>query len=198
MKLRLDNIYFSYREQKVLEEFCFDYSGPGTVIVSGANGSGKTTLLKLMAGVLKPQQGVIETYVIPEIGYVPENPVLWENLTVREQIRMMVKLYSVDISKECIKLIDDLELNLYEDIYARKLSNGYRRKLNFILSILHNPKLLILDEIFNALDERSIETVMDYLQGYAKDHLVVLATNRRDIGEHIYDEIITLGDVYDS
>lgn len=192
MSIRLANIFFSYPEKRVLEGFNFKFPGPGTVMITGANGSGKTTLLKLIAGILKPQEGIIETYKISEIGYVPENPVLWENFTVKEQLEMMAELYSVGISDELKILIYDLGLNDFSDVFAQKLSNGYRRKLNFLLSILHNPKLLILDEIFNALDESSIEVIIKFLQQYAMNRTVIIATNRVDILGNSYDEVILL------
>lgn len=194
MSIYLNNIFFSYKEKRILEDFNFNFTGYGTVVVTGINGSGKTTLLKLMAGILKPQQGVIKTYTVPNIGYVPDSPVLWENFSVKEQIDMMAKLYSVDIPHEIIQLINDLGLDFYEDIHAQNLSNGNRIKLNFILSILHYPDLLILDEVFNAADEVSIDIITHFLKQYAKSHVVVLASNRKELEYTSYDELIVLKD----
>lgn len=192
MSIKMEDIHFSYNDKKIFEAFNFYYKESGIVIVSGLNGTGKTTLLKLMAGLIQPDKGFIETYKTSQIGYVPDKPVLWENFSVNEQLKMMADLYSVEISPKIWELLSKLEMNKLLDVEIKKLSNGYKRKLNFLLSILHDPELLLLDEVFNGLDENSIEVLIRFLQSFSKTHQIVMTTNRGDILSHQFDRRISL------
>lgn len=173
--------------------------GKGEILtISGSNGSGKTTLSNLITGLLEPDSGVIKYGFSGDpfrsIGYAPESVMLWPRLTPSEHIFIISAMYKIVDTQTAPALIDLLALKKYRNIPVSKLSSGNRKKLNFILAVLHNPLLLILDEPFNSLDMETTKKLINWLKAYVKsgDRSVIITTNRPDIIEAFNKKIITL------
>ena len=130
---------------------------PGEVLaLLGPNGAGKTTCLRMVAGLLSPDGGGIDLSGVscPErmkLGYMSEELSFWPDLSCRAQIEFAAGLYGLD-SLAGLRLCDCLELSGFLDCQAARLSLGNRRKLSLVLSAVHEPPVLILDEPFNGLD----------------------------------------------
>jgi len=183
--LKVSKISKSYSNLRVLDSIDLVLNSKETLTLAGKNGAGKTTLLNILAGLLKPDSGKVN-YGFNEnnkIGFSTENPLLWTNLTVEEHINTILALYKTEIKKTDTSLYKELGLHKYKNIYAQNLSNGNKKKLNFLLSVVHRPHLLLLDEPFSFLDEDSVEVIKSYILEFSKlgDNGVVLATNRGDI-----------------
>jgi ABC-2 type transport system ATP-binding protein len=128
--------------------------GRGEVVgVTGENGSGKSTLLKVTAGLLPRDRG--EVLLRGTFGYCPQDPLVFDDLTMEENIEYFSAAYGLDreegVSRgtELMKL---LRCEQFKGKLARHLSGGTRQKLNLIISLLHDPDILLLDEPYQGFD----------------------------------------------
>ncbi len=131
----------------------------------GANGAGKTTALKMLTGLLTPSSGkaMVAGYDVwrqPEqvkrrIGYMSQKFSLYEDLTVRENIRLFGGIYGLklaDIKSKTIRLLEKLELEPEADKLVKALPLGWRQKLAFSVALLHEPRIVFLDEPTSGVD----------------------------------------------
>ncbi|MFQ6124909.1 MAG: ABC transporter ATP-binding protein [Candidatus Heimdallarchaeota archaeon] len=119
----------------------------------GENGSGKSTLLKIMAGILKPDSGVVERN--GKIGYCPQEIVLFEKLTVEETFLFFGEAYSLtrDTTRKAMeKYLKVLNFEKYRNFLVERLSEGTKQKLNLSIALMHDPDLLLLDEPYTGFD----------------------------------------------
>ena len=149
--LQAEHIQFSYTPKKpVIRDISFNVS-PGEIVgISGENGSGKSTLLKLLVGLLKPKKGTR--------GYSPQDVLLFENLTVKENFLVFGKglgLSEADILKQADEIMERLNFAQYGDTLVKNLSGGTAQKTNFGISMLGDPDVLILDEPYQGMDYSS-------------------------------------------
>lgn len=172
----------------------------------GPNGAGKTTTIRMLIGLLNPSSGEIciqgkivgksvETKKI--IGYIPDVPNLYEHLTGIEHIIFVASLYGFrknEILDNILKLADVFELGnkIYEpiDMYSK----GTKQKISIMSALIHDPKILILDEPFTGLDPVVIKKFKDYLRKYAKrdNNIVIFSTHDLDVASDICTDIIVM------
>lgn len=155
--LKVENLKFGYSKKKpILVNVNFTVK-PGEIVgITGENGSGKTTLLKLIVGLLKPQKGSI--YRNGKLGYSPQELLLFENLTVMENFIIFgrgLDLSKEEIEEQAIEIMTRLKFLEYKDTLVKNLSGGTAQKLNFGISLLGDPDLLILDEPYQGMDYAS-------------------------------------------
>lgn len=153
MVLEVRNIAKSFGRKKVLEDVSFDMP-PSTVNgITGENGSGKTTLLKIIVGEWKADGGTIS--VRGRIGYCPQKTLLFPQLTVEEHLQYFSSAYGLDRSEFGERSRDLLQFFRFEKYLPDRvevLSGGTQQKLNLVISLLHRPDILILDEPYNGFD----------------------------------------------
>lgn len=140
----------------------------------GPNGAGKTTSIKMMVGLLKPTSGrvIIDGTDVDSvekgiIGICPQELVLWENLTCRENLDLMGDMYEIpkDIRNLRVqKLLDDLFLADKANTLVSKLSGGMKRRLNLALAVIHEPEVVVLDEPSEGLDPQSRRVLWSYIR----------------------------------
>jgi ABC-type multidrug transport system ATPase subunit len=156
LKLEVRNIHKRFGRLQVLRGIDFKVSRGEIVGITGENGSGKSTLLKIMVGLLPYDQG--EVILHGSFGYCPQDPLLFDDLTMEENIEYFSAAYGLD-QKEGISRGNDLMKMLrceqFKMKLARYLSGGTRQKLNLIISLLHDPDILILDEPYQGFDYES-------------------------------------------
>ena len=119
----------------------------------GENGSGKSTLMKIIVGLLQRDEGEIERR--GRLGYCPQQPLLWEKLTVSEHFELFGRAYELDesVTQQAARaLLDELDFARYARYRVHELSGGTRQKLNLALALLHSPDLLLLDEPYSGFD----------------------------------------------
>ncbi len=163
MRTVLDRVAFSYGKKQVLREISLTADPGEIVVIAGPNGCGKSTLLSLVAGNLKPDAGVIAR---PErCGYVPQGAVLFEDLSVRDNLRFFASLAGVPVP-------DPLPAGLgpYGDVRVSRLSGGTRKRVSLTAACLGDPELLLLDEPAAFLD-------LNY-----RDEIVSLVIERKRAG----------------
>jgi ABC-2 type transport system ATP-binding protein len=128
--------------------------GPGELVgLVGENGSGKSTLMQVMVGLLARDAGTLS--IPARLGYCPQQPLLWDKLTVAEHFELFARAYELDdvtagTSRD--RLLDELGFAKYLDYRVEALSGGTRQKLNLALALLHEPQLLLLDEPYSGFD----------------------------------------------
>jgi ABC-2 type transport system ATP-binding protein len=141
------------RRRQVLNGLDLDLSPGELVGVSGENGSGKTTLLRILAGVLPPDDGVVRR---PRaLGYAPQQPLLYDRLTVREHFAYVAaarQIAASDWEVRAAGLLERYRLDPWTDDPVSALSEGTRQKLNLCLALISEPALLLLDEPYGGFE----------------------------------------------
>lgn len=169
----------------------------------GPNGAGKTTAIKLMTGLLTPDQGSIQLNGFDiqkdpiqakrQFGYAPESPNLYEKLTPREFIEFIFTIYKVPHktgNSRMEQLFDIFELTERADDLIEELSNGMKKKVSLIAALIHQPKILFLDEPTVALDPKAVRNLKEILRGLIqKGVCVFMTTHILEVAETMCDRI---------
>ena len=169
----------------------------------GPNGAGKTTTIKLMCGLLYPSKGSIRLggFNLADqgdqarqlISYVPDQPFLYEKLTGREVLRFIADMYGMKPEHTARRIEDMIELFSLEgfiDDLTERYSHGMRQRTVFASALLHEPKVLIVDEPTVGLDPRSVRLLKDLLRREAEAGMTIfLSTHSLDVAQELADRI---------
>lgn len=164
----------------------------------GSNGAGKTTTIKMLCGLLKPSSGQVsvlgynvykeEEKIKRNIGYMSQKFLLYEDLTVLENIRFYGGIYglgSKEIKIQTEKLLDRLEIHNWKNSLIRSLPLGWKQKLAFLVSVIHQPGLVFLDEPTSGVDPLTRRQFWDMIYEYsAEGTTVVVTTHYMDEAEY--------------
>jgi ABC-2 type transport system ATP-binding protein len=162
---------------------------PGEILgLVGPNGAGKTTTLRALAGILRPTRGrllvagydIVRQPVAAKAGlaYVPDDPPLFDRLTVWEHFRFTASLYrQLDWTARAEALLERLELNPKRAALASELSRGMRQKVAIGCGLLHGPRAVFLDEPLTGLDPRGIRTMKDLIREQAATGAAVMVSS---------------------
>ena len=177
--LNLSNLKLKYGTKTILNDFNLKLNQRQILGMLGSNGVGKTTIFNLITGIIKPDSGSIiinsklaNDYPIYErtikfkIGYVPQSGGYFQELTVYENLKAIgeIKIINKSFRDEKINsLISKFEFDSIRDIKAKFLSGGQKKKLVIALSLISEPKILLLDEPFAALDVMTIKTLQSII-----------------------------------
>ena len=189
-KLAVNNVSFEVQAGEV-----FGFLGP--------NGAGKTTTIKMIVGLLQPTSGTIKVagYDVQTqplqakaaSGYVPDTPNLYAKLTGRELLRFVGDLYSLDrqrVAQRTEELLRVLDLNEAADNTIDSYSHGMQQKASLAAALMHDPKVLVLDEPTVGLDPKSARLIKDILRQMAeRGSAVFLSTHILEIAERMCDRI---------
>ncbi len=168
--IQVINFHKSYRETIAVAGLTFDVQ-PGQILgLLGPNGAGKTTTLRAIAGIIPPTQGTLSVAGFDvvtqsvnakrELAYVPDDPRLFDALTVNEHMEFIASAYDVaDWQVEADKLLTQFELQEHRGKLAQELSRGMRQKVAICCAYLHNPKAILVDEPLTGLDPHGIRTM---------------------------------------
>jgi ABC-type multidrug transport system ATPase subunit len=141
------------RRNEVLRGASLDVRRGDLVGLVGENGSGKSVLMQIIVGLLARDGGTLDR---PErLGYCPQQPLLWDKLTVAEHFELFATAYAMTEEEgraAARALMDELQFTRYEDYRVEVLSGGTRQKLNLALALMHDPQLLLLDEPYAGFD----------------------------------------------
>jgi ABC-2 type transport system ATP-binding protein len=171
----------------------------------GPNGAGKTTTIKMLVGLLRPTSGEARVdghdlqheaaQAKQQIGYVPDNPYLYDKLTGREFLSFIADLYSMPPGpareEKADGLLRLLDLEAQADRLIGGYSRGMRQKMALAAALLHDPKALFLDEPTVGLDPGSTRRLKDILRSLARDRnvAVFLSTHTLDVAAEICDRV---------
>jgi ABC-2 type transport system ATP-binding protein len=177
---------------------------PGEVFgLLGPNGAGKTTTIKVLMRLVVPSSGVVKVCgfdplrnsveVKARIGYVAENPILYESLSPRDFFEFVVSMRKIDqvaANRVVSSLAEVFDLNQYFDSPIATLSMGLKQKVALIASFIHQPPVLLLDEPLNGLDAKSNRVVKDLISMHVqRGGAVLFSTHIMEIAEHLCTRI---------
>jgi ABC-2 type transport system ATP-binding protein len=200
--LELQNLKKYYATQKAVDDISFSVE-PGSIFgLLGPNGAGKTTLLRMITGILYPDEGQIlfegkpfdPMKDVERIGYMPEERGLYKKMKIGEQALYLAQLKGLS-KDEAMKLIREwfgrLEMQSWWNKKVEDLSKGMSQKLQFVTTVLHQPKLIILDEPFSGLDPVNSNVIKEEIFQLAKKGAtVIFSTHRMEQVEEICDHIV--------
>jgi len=172
----------------------------------GHNGAGKTTTIKMIVGLLKPSAGSISLDNLDvianareasrRIGYVPDQPFLYDKLSGREFLQFVADMYglSADAAKSAIdRECERFQLADFLDDLTETYSHGMRQRTVFAAAMIHQPQLLVVDEPMVGLDPNSIKLVKDLLRRYvAAGNAVLMSTHTLSIAEEIAQRVVVM------
>ena len=184
--LKIENLIKFFGNECVIDGFSMKCPDKGVVAVMGTSGIGKTTLLNIIAGLEKPTSGKI-TSTFKKISYKFQEPRLLKWLTAGENIEMVMS--RPEKSSKYIKMV---KLSKDSDKYPDELSGGMQQRIALARALAYQGDLLLLDEPFSAVDEKTKKILIDVISDYSKHHAVILVTHDIAEAENLNAEIITL------
>jgi ABC-type multidrug transport system ATPase subunit len=197
--VEVDHVTKSFGDKIAVKDVSFAVPSGQICGLLGPNGAGKTTLFRLLMGILKATEGalrvdgldVFEKRVEAKrlIGFLPDEPVFYSYLSGREILELSAAMHGLDVPATMARLAPlYLKMRLADDInnYAEDYSRGMKKKLGLLLALLHQPKLLILDEPTNGLDVESTHLFYDLISDQARQGTTVLFST------HLMDHVTKL------
>jgi ABC-2 type transport system ATP-binding protein len=200
--LELHNLKKYYATQKAVDDISFSIEQGQIFGLLGPNGAGKTTLLRMITGIFYPDSGSIQLdgkefdplNDIIKIGYMPEERGLYKKMKIGEQALYLAQLKGLSRSDAMAKIkfwFKRLEMESWWNKKVEDLSKGMSQKLQFVTTVLHEPKLIILDEPFSGLDPVNANLIKDEIYGLSqRGSTVIFSTHRMEQVEEICDHIV--------
>lgn len=200
--LEVNNIKKYFATQKAVDDISLNIEQGQIFGLLGPNGAGKTTLIRMITGIFYPDSGSIifdgqafnPERDIAKIGYMPEERGLYKKMKIGEQTLYLAQLKGISkkVATEKIKeWFARFEMDSWWNKKVEDLSKGMQQKLQFVTTVLHNPKLIILDEPFSGLDPVNSNLIKDEIFNLAKaGATIIFSTHRMEQVEEICDHII--------
>lgn len=199
MSLQIANLSKRYGTQQVLSDLSFSVDRGQIVGFLGPNGAGKSTTMKIAMGFCKPDAGCVmvdgmdaqkdRMAVQRVVGYLPEHNPLYLDMYVRESLLFTANLYQ--LGKQAISKVDEMieRTGLSAECHKKigQLSKGYRQRVGLAQALIHDPKVLILDEPTTGLDPNQLVDIRNLIQEFGKDRTVLFST-------HIMQEVTAICD----
>jgi len=190
MAVKITHINKSFGKQQVLHDVSLEIPEGQVLGLLGPNGAGKSTLMKILIGLWKSDQGEVE---VPEqIGYLPENNPLYEEMYVAEYLRFMAQMTADVVRQEVDALIEKVGLTPEKHKHIRELSKGYRQRVGLAQALLGDPQLLILDEPTTGLDPNQLVEIRALIRALGKDRTVILSTHIMQEVREMCDRVVIL------
>ena len=203
--IKIDQVTRTYDGFKAVDRVSVDIADGEIVGLLGHNGAGKTTLLKMLTGFLEPSAGTIQvngidnqehrTEVQGLIGYLPENCPIYPEMTVAAYLDYAASLHAVPQARRPERIRDALlqtELTDRALDQISTLSRGLRQRVGVAQAILHEPRILILDEPTNGLDPTQIQHMRGLIQRFAKNATIIISTHILQEVQAICDRVIII------
>ena len=202
--LEVDHLKKYFTTQKAVDDISFSVEQGSIFGLLGPNGAGKTTLIRMITGIFYPDEGMITLNgkrFEPEtdasgIGYMPEERGLYKKMKIGEQAVYLARLKGLSYNDAMTRVKEwfiRFEMQSWWNKKIEDLSKGMAQKLQFVTTVLHNPKLIILDEPFSGLDPVNANLIKDEIFRLAKEGAsVIFSTHRMEQVEEICDHIILI------
>ena len=202
--LEIQHLKKYYATQKAVDDIDFSIEKGSIFGLLGPNGAGKTTLLRMITGIFYPDEGNIifdgkkfnPVKDIQQIGYMPEERGLYKKMKIGEQAIYLARLKGLSKSQALEKIKEwfvKFEMQGWWNKKVQDLSKGMSQKLQFVTTVLHEPKLIILDEPFSGLDPVNSNLIKDEIYNLAKKGAtIIFSTHRMEQVEEICNHIILM------
>ncbi|MRG48835.1 ATP-binding cassette domain-containing protein [Chitinophaga sp. SYP-B3965] len=200
--LEIEHLKKYYATHKAVDDISFSIPKGSIFGLLGPNGAGKTTLLRMITGIFYPDSGNITFDGKPfnpgtdirYIGYMPEERGLYKKMKVGEQVLYLAQLKGLSKKEAQEKVgywFEKLQITSWHNKKVEELSKGMQQKVQFISTIMHHPKLLILDEPFSGLDPINSQLIQDEIFEMARNGTtIIFSTHRMEQVEEICDHIV--------
>ncbi len=205
--IEIQNLEKKYGDELALNNINLEISDSEIFGLLGPNGSGKSTLMKIISGIIEPTSGFISVDGIDPvenpndvkefIGYVPESANLYDSMTPQEYFEYVgsIRKVSNNSFKRIEKFIEAFEIEDKINNDIGSLSFGMKQKVSIIAALIHNPKILILDESMNGLDPKSVKVLKKFLNSYSNsDKTIIYSTHVLEVAEKICDRVAIMKD----
>lgn len=200
--LELQHLKKYYATQKAVDDISFKLDEGSIFGLLGPNGAGKTTLLRMITGIFYPDEGNIlfegtafdPINDVQKIGYMPEERGLYKKMKIGDQALYLAQLKGLSRSDAMDKIrywFKRLGMETWWNKKVEDLSKGMSQKLQFVTTVMHEPKLIILDEPFSGLDPLNANLIKDEIYGLAqRGATIIFSTHRMEQVEEICDHIV--------
>ena len=201
--VKVDHLSHRYTVQWAVKDISFEIPQRGIYGLLGSNGAGKSTMMNIICGVIKPTEGTVFIDGInagedpiaakERIGFLPQKPPLYDDLTVEEYLTHTAEIRRVP--DERVPAAVDEVLEICSIAHFRKrliknLSGGYQQRVGIAQAIIHKPEIVIFDEPTNGLDPTQIVEIRQLIKNIAKDRTVILSTHILSEVQAICDHIL--------
>ena len=201
--IKVNGLTKYYGSKPAAKDISFEVKKGEVFGLLGTNGAGKSTTIKMLCGLLKPTRGSIRIGDVDlqrmplkaksMMGYLPENPLIYDKLTGAETLELIGKLrkLSIDMIEQRVKYYADT-LGLGEQTYHEvgTYSKGMRQKLAIAMTLIHDPEMVLLDEPASGLDPRYTKLLKDWIKNLsANGRTVLLSTHIIEMAETLCDKI---------
>ncbi len=205
--IKTTNLTKRYGKFEALSDFSLDVARGEIMALVGPNGAGKTTALKLLVGLLTPSAGDIwiggyhvyrQSLEVKRIcAFIPDQPFLYEQLTVVETMAFIGGMYRIDaalLQERANELLELFGLAPYANRRVGQLSYGTKSRLALALALLHEPQVLIMDEPFFGLDPQTLRLMKDLLLQRSREGMsILLSTHQLNVVEDLAHRITIIG-----
>ena len=203
MSIQVNSICKTYGNQKALDMVSFEIGSNEIVGFLGPNGAGKSTMMKILTCFIPPTSGQAKVFgfdiinesieVRKQIGYLPEHNPLYLDMYVKEFLEFVGGLHQLSKIKNRVKeMIEVTGLQAEQTKKIGALSKGYRQRVGLAQAMIHNPKVLILDEPTTGLDPNQLEDIRFLIKNLGKEKTVMLSTHIMQEVEAICDKVIII------
>ncbi|TCI23626.1 ABC transporter ATP-binding protein [Exiguobacterium sp. SL-9] len=203
--LQVEHLNGGYIGKQVLHDISFEVKKGELVGLIGLNGAGKSTTIKHILGLLDPISGSVEvdseTLTSSEnnyrkkISYIPETPILYDTLTLREHLTLIGKAYDIeasDLTSRTERLARDMRMEKQLDWFPSVFSKGMRQKAMILCALVTKTPLLIVDEPFVGLDPLAIRQLLRLFDEYKEDCAILMSTHILETAERHCDRFVFL------
>jgi len=203
MSIKVNNITKIYSAQKALNNVSFEIGTNEIVGFLGPNGAGKSTMMKILTCYIPPTEGFATVCgfntndqsieVRKQVGYLPEHNPLYLDMYVKEFLQFIGGLYKIKNPNERVKeMIDATGLQVEQNKKIGALSKGYRQRVGLAQAMIHDPKVLIMDEPTTGLDPNQLEEIRSLIKKLGKQKTVMLSTHIMQEVEAVCDRVIII------
>ena len=203
--ITVQNITKYYGHHTAIENVSFRVKKGEILGLLGLNGAGKTTTMRIITCFMPPSEGSVQVAgydcfeqpqeVKKRIGYLPETPPLYQELTVTEYLRFVGALKHLPYSRTQSRMFQVIEQLGLESVYHRvigHLSKGFRQRVGLAQALIHDPPVLILDEPTVGLDPKQIIEIREVIRGLAGSHTLILSTHILSEATAICDRVVII------
>ncbi|HBV22969.1 MAG TPA: multidrug ABC transporter ATP-binding protein [Jeotgalicoccus sp.] len=206
MVLEINELTGGYSKDPVIHDISFNIKAGEIIGLIGLNGAGKSTTIKHILGLLRPHSGnikVMDKTIESDVeayrrhmGYIPESPILYEELTLREHINMTAMAYGLtpeEVETRKGPLLKRFRLDDKEDTFPSHFSKGMKQKVMLICAFIVEPELYIIDEPFLGLDPLGIESLIELMISERdKNRSILMSTHILATAERYCDRYIII------
>ena len=198
MKIEIKNVSKKFKNNLVLDKVNLTFTTGHIYGLKGRNGSGKSVFLKILAGLYTPSEGEVlfdnkkfnpKKEHPPNMRALIENPTFFANMTGYENLKLLAKIQGKISDKEILEALELVNLISEKDKKYNKYSLGMKQKLGIVQVFMEDPEILILDEVFNGLEENTVLKLKDYLKEIKKEKIIIITSHQKEDLELLCDKI---------